>query len=343
MKYGAVVQYYLDKPYAPDFWSLLQRAGCTYLEGAVRREVADEAANRGMKVALSYSGIVSNPNNATGSFSSEAAMVNSLVGRNISQYRNHAGVYGHILSIEPCNNYDFDPRNPDASTLKLIRVLKAGVTYIKQQDPTHPAWIGLNAAGAYGEGSDYLDRRRAWIRLFIDWCDVLDWHLYRWEIGGKVFTSDLDMLDQRTDEMLAMLKQESKGKPVIIGEIGVPTGTFPIYGNPSVTVTEQDQLTYFLHVAPKIVKYGFTPFIFKLMDDEPYQGFEPYFGIFRKHSAAKPLVDWLPSLFSGNTQPDPQPGPVIEAPAPEPIEPQDSKALFVLMLTAALAALKGEK
>lgn len=350
MKYGAVVQYWQsNKHYHPDFYTLCQRAGMSYISGTPGIQYADNARAHGLKIVMCYSSIVGKEAYISGIWASKTAIQNHLAQYNISQYNGHSGVYGHVLTIEPMNDEDsLSTVNPSSKVLNFIEVMKAGVAYIKSQDPSHPVWVGLNAAGAYDEGGDFLDRRRAWIRRFIDWCDVLDWHLYRFEIGGHTFKDNIDALDVRTEEMLTMLKEESKGKPIVIGEVGVPTGTFGIWGNPSVTLTEQDQLTYFQHVAPKFVKYGVTPFIFKLQDDFPlYEGAEAIFGVYKGDSSPKTIVDYLPSLFSGGNVPEPTPEPAPEPepepePTPEPT-PQDSNALAIAVFTAALAALKGEK
>lgn len=285
MTFGIAAGYWISDEkelYYPDMWTLVNMLGATYVYGAVRRYAADEAAQHGKKMIFSYTAPPWNPSMATGYWTSKEALIEHLSGYNIAQYKDHPGVFGHILTGEPNMNYDFDPRNPDQYTLNLIEIMKAGVQYIKEQDPTHPVWVAINPAGAYSEGDpNYLERRIAWINLFIDWCDILDFHWYRWEHGNKIFTEEIDVFKAKTAEMMDVLVQNSKGKPVMLGECGCPTGTVTMWNGRIVTISEEDQKLYYQLLGEETKKRNIMAVPFKLLEIDPAWGTTEQYGLFK--------------------------------------------------------------
>lgn len=274
MVFGVVAGYYIADEkalYYPDLWTLIDKLGATIVFGAVRRYAADEAAEHGKKMIFSYTAPVWNPSCATGYWTSKEAMIEHLKGYNISQYKDHDGVFGHCLTAEPNMDYSFDPRNPDAYTLNLIEIMKAGVAYIKSQDPNHPVWVAINCAGAYYEGDPaFLEKRIAWINLFIDWVDILDFHYYRWSDGHDPFTTHIDVFRTRVSEMMDVLVQNSRGKPIIIGEMGCQTGTVTLWSGKVVSVSEDDQLLYYQLYGEETKKRDIMVIAFRIIEPDPY-------------------------------------------------------------------------
>ena len=249
--FGVCLQYYSEEEiaaYYPDMWTLIKDIGASHISGAPRRWAADEAAENGIKCNFIYTEQPHNPETLPECYTSKEAIISYLSKYNISQYQNHDGIYGHILTHEPWNDYNFDPRNPDQATLDLIEVLRAGVEYIKSQDPTHPVWVALDPAGSYVEDSDkiYLEKRRAWISLFIDFCDVLDYHYYGHGNSGIEWWRNKTEFQQKLVDMLdTVLIPGSKGKTIIFGEMGCPSSPYLDWQGKSAQFDETLQAEYF--------------------------------------------------------------------------------------------------
>jgi len=270
--FGVCLQYFSEEEtaaYFPDMWTLVKSIGASHISGAPRRWVADEAAEHGIKCMFIYTEQPHNPETLPEYFTSKEAMISYLSKYNISQYQNHEGVYGHILTHEPWNDYIFDPRYPDQATLDLIEVLRAGVEYIKSQDPTHPVWVALDPAGSYVEDSDkvYLEKRRAWISLFIDFCDVLDYHYYGAGNSGMEWWRNEDGFRQKLVDMLdTVLIPGSKGKPIIFGEMGCPSSPFLDWQGKLAQFNETLQAEYFRIFGEETRARGIFVFVWKLID-----------------------------------------------------------------------------
>ena len=288
--FGVVVQYYSEEEsaaYSPDMWTLIESIGASHISGSARRWVADEAAQHGIKCIFSYTSPAADPASMPEYFESSEALIAHLSIYNISQYRDHPGVFGHILTIEPWVDYDFDPLNPDQATLDLISVLRSGVEYIKSQDPTHPVWVALNPAGAYIEDSagQYLEKRRAWINLFIDFCDILDYHYYGIGNSGTEWWRNPTEFRQKLVEMLdTVIIPGSKGKPIIIGEMGCPSSPMYDWQQKIAEFNETQQAEYFRIYGEETKARGIFVYVFKLIDATPWS-FEDY-GLFNTESNA---------------------------------------------------------
>jgi len=274
--FGVCLQYYgaeESAAYFPDMWTLVKSIGASHIYGAARRWAADEAAQHGIKCIFSYTSPATDPTSMSEYFASSEALIAHLRLYNISQYQDHPGVFGHILTIEPWVNYDFDPLNPDQATLNLIAVLRSGVEYIKSQDPTHPVWVALNPAGTYIEDSAklYLEKRKAWISLFIDFCDILDYHYYGIGDSGNEWWLNSTEFRQKLVEMLdRVIIPGSKGKPIIIGEMGCPSSQMYDWQQKIVEFNETQQAEYFRIYGEETKARGIFVYVFKLIDATPW-------------------------------------------------------------------------
>jgi len=233
--------------YYPDLWTLIDYIGATHLVGAPRRNWIDEAANRGIKIMIEY-GQAMTPETMMDAYKSKENLKAHLDKYNIPQYRNHLGVWAHDIVVEPFNNWDNETDN-------LVEVIKYGIQYIRSLDPTHPVTVSLNPAGAYYTGwtlpQNIIDKRKQWISRFIDSIDFLTYNFYAlskrgtWAAPGDEFWRDTTayrgLLQQQFDQVLV---PASKGKPIVIGETGVPTGEYTTPAG-TVTFTEQQQADYF--------------------------------------------------------------------------------------------------
>ena len=282
MKIGVICQNYRQSELdliKPDLWALADRMGASIVSGAVRRWFADQAEEHGMKVMMNYTAPPYTKANLTGYWASKEALIEHLKIYNISQYKNHNGVYAHSLCAEPMGNEQFDPRSPDAVMLNLIEIIKAGLAYIKSQDPTHPVTLAINNAGTFYEKDPYyLEKRRSWIRRFIDYVDIFDYHYYYWQgANNRIFSEDLENFKNHWIVNADMLVEESKGKQIFIGECGCPTGDFETWTGSIVSPTEADQKLYFETVLPICRDRNITPCAFKMIEDIPMFGY----GIFK--------------------------------------------------------------
>ncbi len=271
------MQYYSDDEqavYYPDLWTLVEKIGASNISGSVNRTIADQAAQRGIKCMFVYTSPAVDPQSMPDYFYSKEALIEHLSLYNISQYRNHPGVYGHILTTEPFNGYDFDPLNPDQTTLNLIDVLRAGVAYIKQQDPTHPVWVALDPAGAFQEDSNgvYLQKRIAWIDRF-DFCDVLDYHYYGNGNSGSEWWRNPDQFRAHLIEMLDdVIIPSAKGRPIIIGEMGCKSSPSIDYaGNPTFW-SEELQSEYYRIYGEETTSRHIFVYAYKLLDAYVWSG-----------------------------------------------------------------------
>jgi PKD repeat protein len=270
--FGVVVQYYSEEEsaaYYPDMWTLIENIGASHISSSARRWAADEAAQHGIKCVFSYTSPPTSPISMAEYFRSSEALIAHLSAYNISQYRDHPGVFGHILTGEPWGNYDFDPLNPDQATLNLIAVLRSGVEYIKSQDPTHPVWVALNPAGAYVEDSNeqYLLKRKAWINLFIDFCDILDYHYYGiGDSGGEWWRNSTEFREKLVEMLDTVIIPGSKGKPIIIGEMGCPSAPGNDWQQKITEFNESQQAEYFRIYGEETKARGIFVYVFKLID-----------------------------------------------------------------------------
>jgi hypothetical protein len=272
--FGVVAQYYRSDEmatYYPDLWALVDYTGAKYVSGAVRRWAADQAAEHGVKLIMGYTEPYADPNNPKDFASKETIKAHFDI-YNIAQYRNHPGVYGHIVHGEPCMNYSFDPRYPDSRLLALIDNFKYACDYVRSLDPTHPVWVALNPAGAYFNpikplSTEDIEKLKAWINLFIDFCDVLDYHLYLHGDAGNEYWRNPDVMRQNLVKVLdEVLIPCSKGKPIIIGETGCPTGDYKDWKGQIAHFTEEQQAEYFRIFGEETKKRGIFVYIFKLID-----------------------------------------------------------------------------
>ena len=321
MKIGVVSQNYLQSELdliKPDLWTLADRMGASIVTGSVRRWFADQAAEHNKKVMMSYTAPPYKKANLTGYWASKEALIEHLKIYDISQYRNHIGVYGHILCGEPMGSEQFDPRNPDGVMLNLIEIIKAGVAYIKSQDPTHPVTVALNNAGTAYEGPndpDYIEKRRSWIRRFIDHVDILDYHYYYHTFSDiRTFDEDLEKFRTHWIENCNMLVEESQGKPIVIGECGCPSGDYVAWTGKILNFSEEIQKLYFETILPICEERDITTIIFKMIEFNPLFDY----GVFRRKitngvNEPKPVVQTL--KFYGFEVPDPYPDP---DPIPDP-------------------------
>jgi PKD repeat protein len=277
--FGVVLQYYLPEEndaYHPDMWTLIESLGASHISSSARRWAADEAALHGIKCVFSYTSPPTNPKSMADYFGSSEALIAHLSSYNISQYREHPGVFGHILTGEPWGDYNFDPLNPDQATLNLISVLRSGVEYIKSQDPTHPVWVALNPAGASVEDSagQYLIKRKAWISLFIDFCDILDYHYYGiGDSGGEWWRNSTEFRQKLVEMLDTVIIPGSKGKPIIIGEMGCPSAPSTDWQQKITEFNESQQAEYFRIYGEETKARGIFVYVFKLIDATPWDNF----------------------------------------------------------------------
>lgn len=284
--FGVVSQYYRTDEmaaYFPDLWTLVKYIGASRVRGAVRRWAADQAAQNGIKIHMTYTGPWVNPDKP-GPFASQDAIKAYLDGYNISQYRDHPGVFGHEITAEPCMGYSFDPQNPSAALLNLISVFKYACDYVRSLDPTHPVWIGLDSAPAYYEdpAGTYIAKRKAWINLFIDFCDVLEYHYYLQGSSGSEYWRDPEgMRTHLITNLDQVLIPSSKGKPIIIGETGCPAKQYTDYAGKIATYTEQQQADYFRIYGEETKKRGILVCVYKLIDATLWDEENDDWGLFR--------------------------------------------------------------
>lgn len=298
--FGTVVQNYRTEEmdaFFPDMWTLLKEIGASHISCSARRWTADQAAENNIKCIFSFTAPPKNPETMEPYFRSSFALISHLEKYNISQYRDHPGVYGYILTGEPWQDYAFDPRNPDQATLDLIEVLKAGVEYIKSQDPTHPVTVQLNTTPDYFDDAarmfahpdaykNALEKRRAWISLFMDFCDFLMYNYYGHGTGyfdsaGVWRTTEWwkhpDNFRKALGNQLDLLIEEAEGKPVIIGECGCPSTPKNVNGN-FLQFNEQNQADYYKIYGEEARARGIFVFTFKLIDNLTQPGWD--YGLF---------------------------------------------------------------
>jgi len=290
--FGVVAQYWREEEtstYFPDLWTLVKYAGASHVDGAPRRWAADQAAEHGIKVSFRYTAPPWDPTTMEDYFKSKEAMKAHLDLYNIAQYRNHPGVHYHILCGEPFGLYAFDPRSPPKIVLDTIEVIKFGVEYIKSLDPTHPVTVALNPAGAYNYDPDglWIEKRKAWIARFIDFVDLLDYHLYLFGDAGSEFWRNPELMRERLVTMLdQVLIPSSNGKPIIIGETGCPTQDFKDWKGEIAKFTEEQQAEYFRIYGEETKKRGIFVFVFKLIDVAGGAGTEGLHGLFKEEKGA---------------------------------------------------------
>jgi len=272
--FGVNVQYYSEaerNTYFPDLWTLVKYTGATHLIGSPWKLYADEAAKRGTKIMFTYGRCFSpdDPMYET-VYSSKEKMKAHLDKYNIPQFKNHPGVWAHNICIEPFNKWD-------AQTDTLVEVLRYGIQYIRSLDPTHPVTISLNPAGAFTETGDYIEKRKQWINRFIDVVDFLCYNYYEYlwadagvtwgRVGGPEFWRDTatfrNFIIKQFDEVLI---PASKGKPIVIGETGCPTGTITTQWGNLASFTEEQQAEYFRIYGEETRKRGIFVCVYKLID-----------------------------------------------------------------------------
>jgi hypothetical protein len=285
-------------------------AGATHIIGPPRREWIDQAAQHGLKVMITFGKCWSpdDPMYAT-VYSSKEKLKAHIDKYNITQYRNHPGIWAYNICGEPFNNLD-------AQTDQLVDTLIYGINYIRSLDPTHPVTIQLDAKGGGREDQfpkpDSVEKRKAWISRFIDHVDFITYDYYRFTRQGVSGGSGTEfwrepeyinqdwwiksgLTDYRT-ALVAMLDQvlipASKGKPIVIGETGCPTGT-TIYG---ATFTEEQQAEYFRIFGEETKKRGIFVCVFKLIDVNGGAGIEGLYGLFKEERDAAMNVPKLAAL-----------------------------------------------
>jgi len=276
-RFGVNVQYYIQAEvdaYFPDLWTLLKYTGAKYIISAPRRTWADEAAAHGVKILFSF-GTVWSPSDPMyeSVYKDNATMKAHLDMYKIPQYRDHPGIWGYDIAVEPWGLYSFDSRNPDAITMNLIKTLRYGLQYIKTLDPTHPVSLRLNPAGGYYYGwtlpQDIIDRRKAWINYFVDYVDFILYDFYAYTKGGTTGASGTEfwrdeagfrsLIQQQFDQVLI---PASKGKPIVIGETGCPSATIP----DGATFTEAQQARYFEIYGEESKRRDIFVSVYKLID-----------------------------------------------------------------------------
>ena len=302
--FGVCAQYYRSD-YAtavkPDMWTIAKYLGVSVISGAVRRNIADQAVANGMKLYMTYTSppwnlddVANRPAywNVDDVAAAKIAMKNHLDQYNIAQYQNHAGVFAHQLTGEPAGTENFDPRNPSQRVLNLIEIIKYGVEYIKSLDPTHPVTVALDPAGAYAEGASASEdwatttaKRKAWVNLFMGFCDFLDYHLYKYHNGGGAGdewwrnpTVTRSRIVSMMDEVLIPCAQ---GKQIVIGETGCGSGAWIDWHQQQGSFTEQQQADYFKLFGEESKKRGMFVFIFKDCDYTQYESDYDAWGLFK--------------------------------------------------------------
>ncbi|MFH0929509.1 MAG: PA14 domain-containing protein, partial [Candidatus Aenigmatarchaeota archaeon] len=267
--FGVYANYYSESSsYEPDLWTLLDYMGTDRLNGAPRREWADQAAEHGVKIKIGL-GSCHTPDNCNSWYDNITAMKAHIDGYNLAQYKDHPGVWGYDLCDEPFNNHD-------AATDNLVEVLRWGAQYIKSIDPTHPVTIQLDSAGAYYEDpqGDYIELRKDWINRFIDVVDVLSYSYFNIE----VFSSSEDNFRERLIKNLdQVLIPASQGKPIEIAA-GLPTEDYKLWDGRILTFTEQQQADYFRILGEETKKRNIFVNIYVLFEN---QWSTERFGLFR--------------------------------------------------------------
>lgn len=283
--FGVVSQYYLSSElaaYYPDLWTLLKYIGVSRVSGAVRRWAADQAAQNNIKVQMQYTTPFCNPDNPL-DFASKATVKAHFDIYDIAQYQNHPGVFGHQITGEPCMGYVFDSENPSAALLALIDNMRYACDYVRSLDPTHPAFVALDPAPYYGEDAAGVctRKRAAWINLFIDFCDVLDFHYYRYHGGGGAgdeFWRNPTKIRSQIIRQLDSLISCSRGKPIVIGETGCPSGNMVDWNGNTMSFTQQQQADYFKLFGEETKPRGIFPVIYDLYEPD---GDTEYHALFR--------------------------------------------------------------
>ena len=172
------------------------------------------------------------------------------------------------------------------------------------QDPTHPVWVALDPAGSYSEDSEqiYLEKRQAWINLFIDFCDVLDYHYYGHGNSGIEWWRNEDQFRQKLVDMLdVVLIPGSKGKPIIFGEIGCPSSPFIDWAGNTAYFDEAQQAEYFRIFGEETRARDIFVYVWKLIDAKSWS-FSDY-GLFNTENNgnmndAKPSAALVRSYLS---------------------------------------------
>ena len=323
MSFGVVAQYYApEMVYYPDVWSLVKKLGATHVSGAIRDWAAEACRDNGLKLYTSCTG----PAWATGPlgtyytcpdyFFDEQLLIDRISGYNFAQYKNHEGIFGHTLAGEPLGSEHeytpFDVYNLTARQRLFVNTIKAGMRYIRSQDPTHPVSVALNTAGGWGYFEGYLDRRRHWIREWIDDVDFLDFHLYVMANNDKGSWRDWDFFRAKLREMLEMLVSESKGKPIVIGEMGMVTDPMVMWTGSTEPFTEQNQYDYYRIYGEELKRLSkpILVYPFKLVDPPYYEGLQTW-GLYKStmgadgYNVPKLVAPYVKDFLGGGVQPPP--------------------------------------
>jgi hypothetical protein len=344
--FGIVCQYYKEEElatYQPDMWALVKQIGATMISGPVRKWVADGCRERGLTVNMHYTGPPRDIYDdslpiywkaSTPLETAKQSLKTHLDGYDIAQYKNHEGVFCHELTGEPLSGMGaFDPRKPTADMLKLVEVCKYGCDYIRSLDPTHPVTVALNPAGVYGEqGTNFdwgvnRDKRKAFINLFMPFCDILNYHYYMPRDHGTNFSKNPEKfrswLVRQLDDVLIPC---AAGKSIVIGECGMPSGPFKDYTGTVWTSTEEIQRDYFRMYGEETKKRKIFVIPFKLIDGSAFEVNYSNYGLFRPAvvngmNVAKLVASTIKEAI-GLTELAPEPPtPTPPTPSPQPDVP----------------------
>jgi hypothetical protein len=112
---------------------------------------------------------------------------------------------------------------PDLSDSQNIAVLRAEAAYVRRVAPKVPLTIGGWKSRIPGHPSEFDWQDPADIPRFIDLVDVVSPHLYEFERGAQQgFTPA-----RWTQRFLGAVRQEAKGKPILLEEFGTGNGLGP--------------------------------------------------------------------------------------------------------------------
>jgi len=319
--FGICSQHDLGLNPKPDVWRLAKRLGASHISCSRRIANAEGAAANGFKVVFGTAApawaTTSKPDwgyTFPSSYSSPSALVSSL--GDYTMYQGYDSIYGFLIGSEILAAEYVNVYSPNSAQLNLINTVKAGIKHLQQQTGK-PCSIPLTQSGAWDENTDYLERRRAWIRRFIDDVDFLDYHYYRMEMGGKGSWRDWGTFRAKLREMLQMLVDESQGKPIIIGECGCPSTPTLMWTGSTEQFTDQNQIDYFRIYGEEVKRLNrnILVFPFKLLEDD-WQGAIKW-AMFKSsvgsdgYSESKPIAPLLSSFIDVGASP----------PTPPPVEP----------------------
>jgi hypothetical protein len=256
--------------YVPDLWTLLKNIGVTRIRtGGVNRTLLDQAEANGVKVFMILGQAMSSEEVRTSCpwYSSKEAFKARIDRLNLAKYRNHEGLWGYDICLEPYYNDT------------LADILIYGLQYVRSIDPTHPVTVGLSncASWVVDDQGLWIQKRKAWFEKFQPYVDVLDVHIFDYEINGKEYYRGIDYFKWYiATEIEQVIIPAAKGKPIQIGATGCPVGNPTPDGT---YFTEEQQAEYFRILGEITKPRGIYIYIFKLLDTSINQN---WFGLFEK-------------------------------------------------------------